>query len=122
MYARMPNQTYLKYAAMIAASHHEKYIGKGYPKGICGREIPLCGRIMAVADVYDALVDDRAYRRGMSHAEAFGIIMDGRGTQFDPFVADAFEACHLKFIDIKDSWRQNWFIHNIVKNMRSGLR
>jgi putative two-component system response regulator len=112
MYARMPNQTYLKYAAMIAASHHEKYIGKGYPKGIRGREIPLCGRIMAVADVYDALVDDRVYRNGQSYKEAFGIIMDWRGTQFDPLVADAFEACHHKFADIKDSWRHNWFIHN----------
>jgi putative two-component system response regulator len=104
MYARTPSQTYLKYAAAIAASHHEKYTGDGYPRGLRGDEIPLCGRIMAVADVYDALVDDRVYRKGMSHAEAFGIIMNGRGSQFDPFVADAFEACHLEFAGIKDSW------------------
>jgi putative two-component system response regulator len=107
MYTRMPSQTYLKYAAMIAGSHHEKYTGKGYPKGLCGDEIPLCGRIMAVADVYDALVDDRVYRKGMSHAEASRIIMSGRGIQFDPLVVDAFEACHLKFAGIKDSWQQS---------------
>jgi putative two-component system response regulator len=107
MYARTPGQTYLKYAAMIAASHHEKYAGKGYPKRLCGGEIPLCGRIMAVADVYDALVNDRVYHKGMIHAEAFRVIMSGRGAQFDPLVADAFEACHLQFADIKDSWQKS---------------
>jgi putative two-component system response regulator len=101
MYARTPSQTYLRYAVMIAESHHEKYDGKGYPRGLSGDDIPLCGRIMAVADVYDALVDDRVYRRGMSHAEAFRIIMDARGTQFDPRVADSFEACHLQFPNVK---------------------
>jgi putative two-component system response regulator len=105
MYARMPSQTYLKYAVMIAASHHEKYMGKGYPQGLCGDEIPLCGRIMAVADIYDALVDDRVYRKGMSHDEACGIIVSGRGTQFDPSIVDAFKACHLKLNSVKDSWK-----------------
>jgi putative two-component system response regulator len=103
MYVRTPSQTYLRYAAMIAASHHEKYNGRGYPQGLSGDGIPLCGRIMAVADVYDALVDDRVYRKGMSHEEAFRIIMDGRGSQFDPYVIDSFEACHLKFLKIKNA-------------------
>jgi putative two-component system response regulator len=97
MYERTPAQTYLRYAKMIAAAHHERYDGKGYPSGIYEEEIPLCARIMSVADVYDALVDDRVYRKGMSHAEAVDIILSGRGTQFDPKIADSFEACRSDF-------------------------
>jgi putative two-component system response regulator len=92
MYRRTPTQRYLQYAIMIAEGHHERYDGKGYPKGISGEEIPVCARIMAVADVYDALVDDRVYRKGMSHKEACDIISEGKGTQFDSRVVDAFEA------------------------------
>jgi putative two-component system response regulator len=92
MYRRTPAQQYLRYAGMIAVSHHERYDGKGYPQGLGGEDIPLCGRIMAVADVYDALTDNRVYRKGMSHAEACLIIEGGKGTQFDPQVADAFAA------------------------------
>jgi putative two-component system response regulator len=92
MLIRTPTQQYLHYARMIAASHHERVDGKGYPRGLAGDGIPLCGRIMAVADVYDALVDDRVYRRGMSHAEARRIILDGKNTNFDGRVVDAFEA------------------------------
>jgi putative two-component system response regulator len=91
MYARTPTQYYLQYAKQIAASHHERYDGKGYPRGLAGDAIPLCGRIMAVADVYDALVDDRVYRRGMSHLEACGIIREGRDKNFDGRLVDAFD-------------------------------
>ncbi|MDR1655026.1 MAG: response regulator [Treponema sp.] len=94
MLIRTPTQQYLHYAKMIAASHHERCDGKGYPRGLEGDAIPLCGRIMAVADVYDALVDDRVYRRGMGHAEACRIIIDGKGKQFDERVVNAFEAIH----------------------------
>jgi putative two-component system response regulator len=94
MLARTPTQEYLHYARLIAASHHERFDGKGYPRGLAGDDIPLCGRIMAVADVYDALVDNRVYRRGMPHAEARRIILDGRNTNFDGRVVDAFEAIH----------------------------
>jgi putative two-component system response regulator len=97
MLERTPTQTYLRYARMIAGSHHERYDGKGYPGGLAGDDIPLCGRIMAVADVYDALTDDRVYRERMNHTEAYRIIMDGCGKQFDPRVIGAFESCHLKF-------------------------
>jgi putative two-component system response regulator len=96
MLARTPTQQYLHYARMIAASHHERFDGKGYPRGLSGDGIPLCGRIMAVADVYDALVDNRVYRRGMSHTEARRIILDGGGKNFDPRVIDAFEAVHTE--------------------------
>jgi putative two-component system response regulator len=91
MFSRTPTLHYLHYAKLIAASHHERYDGKGYPRGLAGDAIPLCGRIMAVADVYDALVADRVYRRGMSHAEALRIIMDGRDTNFDGRITDVFE-------------------------------
>jgi putative two-component system response regulator len=92
MYVRTPTQHYLRYAIMIAEGHHEKFNGRGYPHGISGEDIPLCARIMAVADVYDALVDNRVYRRAMSHNDAYEIIMEGKGAHFDPDVADAFAA------------------------------
>jgi putative two-component system response regulator len=106
MYARTPAQTYLRYARMIAATHHERVDGKGYPLGLCGDEIPLCGRIMAVADVYDALVDDRVYRKGMSHEQAVDIIMGGRGTQFDATVVDSFEASRPEFATMTKAIRE----------------
>jgi putative two-component system response regulator len=105
MYERTPTQSYLQYAMMIAESHHERYDGHGYPYGISGDDIPLCGRIMAVADVYDALVDNRIYRKGMSHIEACRIIIDGNGTQFDPRVIETFQNCHLKFAQMAQ-WRK----------------
>jgi putative two-component system response regulator len=92
VYARTPTQTYLKYAILIAESHHERYDGKGYPYGIKGENIPLCSRIMAVADVYDALVDNRVYRPALTHEAAHNIIIAGRGAHFDPIVVDAFNA------------------------------
>jgi putative two-component system response regulator len=94
MLARTPTQQYLHYARMIAAAHHERFDGKGYPRGLAENEIPLCARIMAVADVYDALVDDRVYRKGMKHIEACRIIIDGKNKNFDGRVVDAFESLH----------------------------
>jgi len=93
MFKRSPTQSYLRYAKQIAECHHERYDGKGYPHGLSGEEIPLCARIMAVADVYDALVADRVYRKAMSHEEACRIILEGRGTAFDPRMVRAFEDC-----------------------------
>jgi putative two-component system response regulator len=102
MHARTPTQDYLKFATMIAASHHERFDGKGYPYGLSKEQIPLCGRIMSVADVYDAIVEDRVYRPALSHKEACRIILEGEGTQFDPGILDSFSRCHLEFeaIDI----------------------
>ncbi|MDR1649716.1 MAG: response regulator [Synergistaceae bacterium] len=107
MYERMPAHTYLRFARMIAAAHHERFDGKGYPDGLAGEEIPLCARIMAVADVYDALLDNRVYRKGMSHEEAAGVILGGRGTQFDPRIVDAFDKCHSEFAAIAKSMYGN---------------
>lgn len=90
MYRRTPTQQYLHYACLIAECHHERFDGKGYPYGLAENKIPLCGRIMAVADVYDALMDNRVYRKSMGHNQACGIILEGNGSQFDPRVTEAF--------------------------------
>jgi putative two-component system response regulator len=100
MYKRTPTQDYLKYAALIASSHHERYDGHGYPYSLKGDQIPLSGRIMAVADVYDALVANRVYRDGRPHGEAAQIIYEGNDTQFDPRVVEAFERCEEHFKEI----------------------
>jgi len=81
---------FLEYAKIFAATHHERWDGSGYPRGLLGEEIPVLGRILAVVDVYDALVSDRPYKNGLSHKEAITIIADGRGTHFDPVVGDLF--------------------------------
>ena len=82
--------SYLDEAQNLAAFHHEKWNGTGYPTGISGENIPLSARIMAVADVFDALVSKRSYKAGFSVEKAFSIIREGIGTHFDPYVASAF--------------------------------
>ncbi|MDR0323069.1 MAG: response regulator [Treponema sp.] len=81
---------FLKYAKIFAASHHEKWDGTGYHKGLKGNDIPLFGRIMAIADVYDALISVRPYKEAFSHEEAVKIILEERGKQFDPVLVDLF--------------------------------
>lgn len=71
-------------------SHHERYDGLGYPDGLAGTNIPLHGRIIAVADAYDAMTSDRPYRKGMDHERALGILEQGRGSQWDPEFAGLF--------------------------------
>lgn len=83
---------YLRMAYEIALNHHERYDGHGYPNGKKGNEIPLCARIVSVADVYDALISKRVYKQAFSHEIARSIIIEGIGTQFDPMVVDAFIA------------------------------
>lgn len=80
----------LNLAATIALTHHERVDGAGYPRGLRGDQIPLEGRIVAVADVFDALTSERVYKRAMSVVEAVEVIRQGRGTQFDPVIVDAF--------------------------------
>jgi putative two-component system response regulator len=79
---------FLKYAKIFAASHHEKWDGSGYPRGLRGNEIPLLGRIMAIADVYDALTSVRPYKKAFNHEEAVRIITEAGGTQFDPALVE----------------------------------
>ncbi len=82
--------SYLDIAVQMAACHHEWWNGNGYPEGLKGQDIPLCARIMAVADVFDALVSKRCYKEAMSTDEAYKIIRKESGTHFDPVVAEAF--------------------------------
>jgi putative two-component system response regulator len=81
---------FLRFAKEIAMSHQEKWDGSGYPEGLRGEQIPLSARLMAMADVYDALISRRVYKPAMSHQEALEILTRGRGTHFDPDVFDAF--------------------------------
>ena len=82
--------SFLHYAKEIAYSHQEKWDGSGYPQGLAGDAIPISARLMAVADVYDALISRRVYKEGMPHAQAIAIICQGRGQHFDPDMVDAF--------------------------------
>lgn len=96
----LPNETFLIHAREIAFSHHEKWDGSGYPLGLKGMEIPLSGRIMAIADVYDALINKRVYKEAFSHEKAKQIILEGRGSHFDPEMVDAFIALEYEFNNI----------------------
>jgi putative two-component system response regulator len=91
---------FLKYAKEIAYGHQEKWDGSGYPQGLSGDAIPISARLMAVADVYDALISRRVYKDGMSHEAAVAIITEGRGKHFDPDMVDAFLELQTDFIDI----------------------
>jgi putative two-component system response regulator len=91
---------FLKVARDIVLSHHERWDGSGYPVGLSGEAIPVSARLMALADVYDALRSARVYKAAMSHDKACSIIREGRATHFDPAVVDAFEARHAAFATI----------------------
>ena len=91
---------FLDVAREICIGHHEKWDGSGYPAGLSGDQIPVAARLMALADVFDALMSKRVYKPPMTLEEATAIIVDGRGTHFDPDVADAFMACRNEFADI----------------------
>ena len=90
-------QAFLRHALFVAGTHHEKWDGTGYPTGLKGREIPLEGRLMAIVDVYDALVSERPYKRAFTHEEACKIIEDGAGTHFDPLLVGAFQKVKDEF-------------------------
>lgn len=90
---------FLRMVGEIAYTHHERWDGRGYPAALAGPEIPIPGRIMALADVYDALVSKRVYKSAYSHREAVEKIRAERGTQFDPQVVDAFLSSEGEFRD-----------------------
>jgi HD-GYP domain-containing protein (c-di-GMP phosphodiesterase class II) len=95
--ARDQDDSLLRMARNIAASHHERWDGKGYPAGLSGEAIPLEARIVSVADVYDALTSKRVYKPALSHKEALDIISKGRETQFDPQIVVALRNCEIVF-------------------------
>jgi len=98
---KFPGAEYLNMARDIAIGHHEHYDGKGYPGGLKGDAIPMSARVVAVADVYDALTTKRVYKEAMPHEEARNIIFKDRGAHFDPLLADAFMESEREFLSIK---------------------
>jgi putative two-component system response regulator len=98
---RFPGARFLEIARDIAATHHEKFDGTGYPRGLKGDDIPLCGRIVALADVYDALTSRRVYKRPISHEQAKTIIVAESGSHFDPDIVAAFMRNEEHFVSIK---------------------
>jgi putative two-component system response regulator len=99
------SNAFLHFAREIAYSHQEKWNGSGYPEGLAGEAIPLSARLMAVADVYDALISKRVYKGTMSHEEAMTILREGRGRHFDPDVVDALLAIETEFQEIAARYR-----------------
>ncbi len=87
---QLGTNTFLHHARELAYSHHEKWNGSGYPRGLRGDDIPIEGRLMAVADVYDALISKRVYKPPFTHTKAVNIIVEGKGNHFDPDIVDAF--------------------------------
>ena len=102
---QLGSNSFLRLARVIAQNHHEKWDGKGYPAGLSGEAIPLPGRLMAVADVYDALISKRVYKKGFGHERAMEIIREGRGQHFDPDIVDALDAIEGQFIEIAEQFR-----------------
>ncbi|MFH1879059.1 MAG: HD domain-containing phosphohydrolase, partial [Candidatus Omnitrophota bacterium] len=86
--------------------HHEKWDGSGYPVGLKGEEISLAGRITAIADVFDALTNERPYKEAFSVEEAFRIIKEGRGTHFDPEIVDAFFDIEGEILSIMEKFKE----------------
>ncbi len=101
------NNNFLRFAKEIAYGHHEKWDGSGYPLGLSGDDNPLSARLMALADVYDALISKRVYKPAFSHDKSVAIILEGKGSHFDPEIVDAFmriqQACYetsQKYADV----------------------
>ena len=103
---RVDNDVFLYHAKRFAAYHHEKWNGAGYPRGLSGRDIPLEGRILAIADVYDALVSKRPYKERFTHEQAVEIIQKDSGIHFDPKIVEAF-------LNVANDFREeSMLIHN----------
>ena len=102
--AEFPGAPFLEMARDIALSHHERYDGGGYPQGLKGEQIPLSARIMALADVYDALTSRRVYKEAYSHDIAHAMIVEESGTHFDPAIVQAFLAELPRFVDIHEEY------------------
>lgn len=122
---KLKNNTFLEYAADVAYTHHEKYDGSGYPRGLKGDDIPLIGRLMAVADVYDALTSKRVYKEAMSHDEAMTIIKNGIGKHFDPTIVECALSLESTFQNIshtyKDKTSEDSTFTQLVDLYESGL-
>ncbi|WP_406733131.1 two-component system response regulator [Vibrio scophthalmi] len=96
---------FLEFAKEITYSHHEKWDGSGYPEGLVGEEIPLSARIMALADVYDALISARVYKPAFSHEKSLQIILENRGSHFEPLLVDVFLDIAEHIRDIAETYK-----------------
>ncbi|MEP7184317.1 MAG: CHASE2 domain-containing protein [Rhodanobacter sp.] len=105
MAKQIEGDNFLLIAGEIAGTHHEKWDGTGYPDGLRGQDIPLSGRIMAVADIYDALISKRCYKDPFPHERAKTLMQDLRNTTFDPVVLDAFLAIEAEVLQIAERFR-----------------
>lgn len=112
---KLGENSFLHYAKEIAGSHHEKWDGSGYPNRLAGDDIPVEGRLMAIADVYDALISKRVYKPPFTHEKAVAIITEGKGSHFDPDMVDAF-------LEIEDTFRQIGFEYADCEEERENLR
>ena len=101
--SKIKNEGYQKHAKMFTDYHYEKWDGTGYPRKLSGEEIPLEGRLMAVADMYDALVSERPYKKPLTHEQTIKIIKNGSGTLFDPKIIAAFMNVADEFLKISGS-------------------
>ncbi|MGE5839591.1 MAG: CHASE2 domain-containing protein [Deltaproteobacteria bacterium] len=110
------NRSFLRFAHDIAYTHHEKWDGSGYPQGLKGEQIPLCGRLMALADAYDALISQRVYKPPLTHEEAIRIIVKDKGSHFDPDVVDAFLSVSWKFQSIAQKYADSEKPHALKCN------
>lgn len=109
--AKIEGKSFLKMGKEIAYNHHEKWDGSGYPMGVCGEDIPLAARIVALADVYDALTTERFYKRAYTHEQACQMIVDLKATHFDPEIVTVFERLENEFdrirrelLDVETGW------------------
>ncbi|MDR2478857.1 MAG: HD domain-containing protein [Treponema sp.] len=111
-----PESKFLAQAQIIAGTHHEKWDGTGYPRGLAGEHIPIEGRLVALADVFDTLISDRSYKKARPFGEAIQIIKAERGSRFDPGVVDAFVAASRRLREFSPNWE-----HSPKEDQRAAL-
>jgi putative two-component system response regulator len=109
---------YIRLGEIVALTHHEKWDGSGYPLGLKGTKIPLVGRIVAIADVFDALMSKRPYKEAFSLEKSYGILREGRGRHFDPAVVDAFFAAEKELDRIRQEFQDEGDSHLFQMNRR----
>jgi putative two-component system response regulator len=108
--ARAGDMAFLRNAKLFAGCHHERWDGSGYPRGLREMEIPLQGRILAIADLYDALLSDRSYKKAYTEEEVVGIIMDNAGKMFDPLIVDVFLEVKDQFGKARRGYKHEEFV------------
>ena len=103
---RCPSNRLIEMAVDITWAHHERWDGQGYPRGLAELEVPLSARILALGDVYDALTSKRPYKEALAHDQSVAIVSQGRGTQFDPLIVQAFEAVSQEFVRVRETYSE----------------